>query len=183
MKGDQLTLFGDGYHRISDALEFDRRDIVTLDGERSTLKADGTADLYLVRSHVERYTRDILRDARNDLLVITTEEGGTLAVTPEHPLIDGDGKMVRARELRPGDRILHVSGARHTVAAVRESTVDERVYNADVQAAGQTSQVFVVQGYLSGTNRQQRGDLEDINRTLFREQLAQLADLEDDPRD
>jgi hypothetical protein len=183
-KGDQLTLFADGYHRLSDAMQYDARDIVALDAETSVIAPDGSADLRLRQARVERYTRDALRDAPNEVVVIRTAEGGELTVTLEHPLIDGSGKMVRAKDLAPGDTLLHVSGRRHTVATTRRETLAERVYNLDVTAREETSQVFVVQGYLSGTNRQQRSELEDVNRVLFREQLSSLVDLNaDDPRE
>ncbi|MBF0440450.1 MAG: hypothetical protein HQK54_00960 [Oligoflexales bacterium] len=175
MTGDQLILFVDGYRKISDALNLNKNDIVSLNAENSMINHDGIANLQFEKSRIKSYTRDVLKiNNQNKVRYIKTDAGGYLKITAEHPLIDGNGKMVHAKDLKVGDSLLHISGKAHKIVTIQDDVIREQVYNLDIETQKQTEQIFVVEGYLSGTNRQQGSDLAEVNRYLFREQLAHI---------
>jgi hypothetical protein len=166
--GDQLILFSDGYYKASEAMKLKKADLVTLD-ENST-----TDNLLFKETSVKEYKSDINPKARNTYLTLTTNAGSKLKVTPTHPLINGSGTMVRAKELKVGETLLHVSGEVHQVTRIESNVIEERVINVQPATRSETRNVYVVQGYLSGSSSQQDRDLSEVNRYLFREQLGDI---------
>lgn len=154
--GDQQILFADGYLEIEKALSLGRTDVavVTEDSEI------GNVNLRL--SHVETYTKSIKEDSINQIRKFSTESGEDLVVTTNHPLVDGEGKLVRAETLKVGDSLVDSYGNPVEITAIEDSEYRGPVFNiqpvVEQLEIGQDSvkgQLVVAQGYLSGSSHLQ----------------------------
>ncbi len=157
---DQRLLFSDGEANIQDAAREGREDLMTLSPE-STLD-----DLKLQPNTVSSYTTDV-RDSEHILYEVSTESGGLLRVTNEHPVITSEGRLVKAETLVAGDELVRVDGTPDRIVEVRKTTHFGKVYNVRPVSRDQVSNILVAQGYLVGSARFQNEDVEHINRLLL----------------
>jgi hypothetical protein len=157
---DQRLLFSDGEATVQDAAREGREDLMTL-GPDATLD-----DLKLQRNTVSSYTTDA-RDSEHVLYEVSTETGGLLRVTNEHPVVTSEGRLVKAETLVAGDELLRVDGTPERIVEVRKTTHFGKVFNVRPVSRDAVSNVLVAQGYLVGSARFQNEDVEHLNRLLL----------------
>lgn len=157
---EQEVLFSDGYAPILDAVKARRDDLMTLTGD-STL--DG---LKLKKSQTFSYTAET-RDAQHTVFVIDTKSGGRLRVTDEHPVINGEGRMVQAKTLKVGDELVQRDGTPDPIVGVEKTTYFGKVYNLAPVSTDLVSNVLVAQGFLVGSSRFQNDDVGYMNRVIL----------------
>ncbi|WP_164011240.1 cell surface protein [Pyxidicoccus trucidator] len=157
---DQRLLFSDGEATVQEAAREGREDLMTL-GPDATLD-----DLKLQRNTVSSYTTDA-RDSEHVLYEVSTETGGLLRVTNEHPVVTSEGRLVKAETLVAGDELLRVDGTPERIVEVRKTTHYGKVFNVRPVSRDAVSNVLVAQGYLVGSARFQNEDVEHINRLLL----------------
>jgi hypothetical protein len=162
---EQKVLFSDGEQVISEAFGQLRTDLVTL-GEQSTLD-----DIQLKPNRTAAYTRE-LRNAEHKVVEISTASGGFLRVTDEHPVVQGDGRIVQAHTLKVGEELVKADGTRDQITQVNKTTFYGLVYNLRPETTDRVSNVLVAQGFLVGSSVFQNDDIGYINRRiLFRSSL------------
>lgn len=157
---EQKVLFAKGEVPISEAYEQLRTDVVSLSPE-STLD-----NLQLQTNRTYSYTREI-RDAEHKVVEISTASGGFLRVTDEHPVIQGDGRVVQAMTLEVGDELVKTDGSRDQITRLDKTTFYGLVYNLRPETTDQVSNVLVAQGFLVGSSVFQNDDIGYINRQIL----------------
>ncbi|ADO72733.1 Hint domain-containing protein [Stigmatella aurantiaca] len=158
--GDQTVLFEGGEMPILDALNSRREDLVTLSPE-STLD-----NVRLAKNKTYGYTVET-RDTTHELFAISTAGGGSLNVTDEHPIINGDGRMVQAKTLKIGDELVRADGSRDPIVGIERVKHFGKVYNIRPVSEDLVSNVLVAQGFLVGSSRFQNDDVGYINRIIL----------------
>lgn len=157
---EQRLLFSDGYVSILDAFNGLREDLITL-------SPDSTLDnLQLQQNRTYSYTKE-LRDAEHNIYVITTQSGGELRVTHEHPVINGEGRMVQAQTLKVGDELVKSDGSLDPIVDIQKTIHYGKVYNIAPETTDLVSNVLVAQGYLVGSVRFQNDEVAYINRIIL----------------
>jgi hypothetical protein len=157
---EQELLFSDGYVPILEAVNTLREDLITL-------TPDSTLDnLQLHTNRTYSYTREI-RDAEHTIFVLTTESGGKLSVTHEHPVINGEGRMVQAQTLKVGDSLVKADGTLDPIVDIQKTTHFGKVYNLAPVTTDLVSNVLVAQGFLVGSVRFQNDEVGYINRIIL----------------
>jgi hypothetical protein len=157
---DQEILFEGGYVSILDALNARREDLITLSDD-STLD-----NVKMKKNSTYGYTVET-RDTKHNIYVITTESGGQLRVTDEHPVINGEGRMVKARTLKVGHELVKADGSRDTIVSIEKTEHFGKVYNVRPVTENLVSNVLVAQGFLVGSSRFQNDDVGYINRVII----------------
>jgi hypothetical protein len=157
---EQQVLFADGYQSIVDATAALRDDVVTL-------KADSTLDnIGLQVSQTHSYTAEF-RDSTHPIVEVRTASGGLLRVTVEHPVINGQGRVVAAQSLKVNDELVKADGTRDPIVQINRTTYHGKVYNLRPANNQLVSNVLVAEGYLVGSSLFQNDEVGYINRVLL----------------
>lgn len=157
---EQQVRFAGGDVGILDAMKAKRDDVITL-------APDATFDdLSTQTSKVYSYTAEI-RDAEHPVFKLTTASGGKLSVTSEHPLINGEGRLVTAEKLKLGEELVKADGTRDPVVKIEKTTFFGKVYNIKPEAREQVSNILIAQGYLVGSARFQNDYIAYVNRIML----------------
>jgi hypothetical protein len=157
---DQEILFEGGYVSILDALNARREDLITLSDD-STLDS-----IKMKKNSTYGYTVET-RDTKHKIYVITTESGGQLRVTDQHPVINGEGRMVKAETLKVGHELVKADGSRDTIVSIEKTEHFGKVYNVRPVSEALVSNVLVAQGFLVGSSRFQNDDVGYMNRVIL----------------
>jgi len=157
---DQNLRFSTGDVNIVDALHTLRDDVVTL-STNATLDDPRTQV-----SRVYSYTAEI-RDAEHPIYKLTTESGGSLSITAEHPVLVSNGRLVKAEKLRESDDLVKADGTPDPITRIERTTFFGKVYNIKPTATEHVSNILIAQGFLVGSARFQNDDLRYMNRALL----------------
>lgn len=157
---DQRILLGSGYLPIKKAKDLGISDIFNL---RAVPNQDPTWKI----GQISSYTVD-LEAHEQTILEISTEEGGQLKVTTNHPLVDGQGYMREARDLKVGDSLARVDGGSSKISAIKSVNYFGKVYNVDLNSNDLLENIIGAEGYLSGTVYYQNEGVKDLNRQVLR---------------
>ncbi|AKT37617.1 Hint domain-containing protein [Chondromyces crocatus] len=157
---EQEVLFPDGYKPILTALLERTPEMMTL-APSATLD-----DVTLSRNKVATYTAE-LRDSEHIIYEIRTESGGLLRVTNEHPVIQGEGRLVQAQTLRAGDALLDIEGNEDPILSIEVVSHEGKVYNLKPATRDRVSNLLIAQGFLVGSSAYQNDDVGYINRVIM----------------
>ncbi len=157
---EQQVRFAGGDIGILDAMKANRDDVITL-------TPDATFDnLTTQTSKVYSYTAEI-RDAEHPIFKIATASGGKLSLSAEHPLINGEGRLVTAEKLKVGEDLVKADGTRDPVVNIEKTTFFGKVYNLKPEAREQVANILIAQGYLVGSARFQNDYIAYVNRIML----------------
>jgi hypothetical protein len=157
---DQQIAFDGGTEGILDAMNQLRTGITTL---------TPTSTLNSITTHTDEvasYTHDI-HEAHQVIFTITTRSGGQLKVTDKHPILEGDGRIVQARSIKVGNRLLKADGTRDEVVSVTKADYFGKVYNIKPASTNRVANILIAQGFLVGSSRFQNDDVDFINRIIL----------------
>ena len=157
---DQQIAFDGGNEGILDAMNELRTGVTTLT-PKSTLDSINTQT-----DEVASYTHDI-HEAHQAIFTITTRSGGQLKVTDKHPILEGDGRIVEARSIKVGNRLIKPDGTRDEVVSVAKSDYFGKVYNLKPASTNRVANILIAQGFLVGSSRFQNDDVDFINRIIL----------------
>jgi len=157
---DQQISFASGDEPILSALDSLRTGVKTLTPD-STLE-----NFELKTDEVSSYSRDI-RDATLVVFDIRTKSGGQLRVTDKHPVVIDDGRLVEARTLKPGTKLIKADGARDAIVSVTQTSYFGKAYNLKPAATNRVANIIIAQGFLVGSSRFQNEDVDYINRIIL----------------
>lgn len=157
---EQKIRFADGDLPIREAMEALREDLITL-------TPDSTFDVLQLQPNLTySYTRE-LRDAEHTLTVITARSGGQLRLTLEHPVINGEGRIVQAQTLKVGDALVKADGTLDPIVDIQKAPFFGKVYNLAPVTTDRVSNILVAQGYLVGSVRFQNDEVGYLNRIIL----------------
>jgi hypothetical protein len=157
---DQQIAFDGGNEGILDAMNELRTGVTTLT-PKSTLNSIQTHT-----DEVASYTHDI-HEAKQVIFTITTRSGGQLKVTDKHPILEGNGRIVEARSVKVGDRLIKPDGTRDEVVSVTQTDYFGKVYNIKPASTNRVANILIAQGFLVGSSRFQNEDADFINRIIL----------------
>ncbi|MBL4818843.1 MAG: hypothetical protein JKY15_06390 [Deltaproteobacteria bacterium] len=118
-------------------------------------------------SDVESYITDLV-PGWQDILEITALSGGSIRVTTNHPLVDGEGRMRSAHSLTTQDSLMRSDGKLDPIISVDSKKYFGKVYNLEVTNQNLSEKIIVAEGYLNGTLYYQNEGLKDLNRIILR---------------
>ncbi|HEX8114954.1 MAG TPA: Hint domain-containing protein, partial [Kofleriaceae bacterium] len=160
---DQSLRFSTGDVNILDAFNALRDDVVTLSSDATLNNPKKQV------SRVYSYTREI-RDVEQPIFKVTTQSGGSLSVTNEHPILVSnghDGRLVKAEKIHEGDRLVKADGTPDPVVHIEKTTFFGKVYNIKPAPEELVSNILIAQGFLVGSARFQNDDIMYMNRSLL----------------
>jgi Pretoxin HINT domain len=157
---EEQISFSTGDEGILDAMNTFRTDLKTLTPSSTLGKIGFRTD------NVASYTRE-LHDSTHVIFEIRTESGGLLRVTDKHPVLEGNGRIVEARSLKAGDKLIKADGSRDRVESVTKTTHFGKVYNIKPTSTNRVANILVAQGFLVGSSRFQNDDVNFINRIIL----------------
>lgn len=163
---DQVVLFSEGFTPIGEAHQAGLETIVALDSE-STLER-----LLYTELPVDAYTSEF-RDTWHDILVFKMLSGGTLKVTPNHPVVDREGKVRAAETMKVGEALVHYETGPDAILAIDRTRFFGKVYNVAPKTEHLASHIVVAQGYLNGSAFYQNDGVDYLNRKIVRQRLAE----------
>jgi hypothetical protein len=165
---EQKVLFSGGEYPILEAVEKRREDLITLSPE-ATL--DGVK---LQQNRTYSYTAEF-RDSEHPIIELSTASGGLLRVTAEHPVLQGEGRMVQAHSLKVGDDLVRADGTPDRIVSVEKGTHFGKVYNLKPVTQDLVSNILVAQGFLVGSSTYQNDDVGYINRIILHRSIPEAA--------
>lgn len=166
---DQVVKFGTGSLPIGSVEAVAQSHVVTL-GEGSQLGA---------LNYMWTPLHQIVSDAEpteQDILVFKTQFGLELKVTENHPLVDGQGVIRRADQLKVGESLVSADGSSAQILTIEKQKYFGKVYNLRIESRKIEGNIYLAQGYLSGSIAIQNEHVDYINRKLLRK--GDLLDLE-----
>lgn len=122
------------------------------------------------KTRVDQWVTEMM-DSDHVILEFTMKSGGRLRITPNHPLVSGDGTMRMADEFKVGDQLVQIGGVRDPIVSIRSVNYFGKVYNVFVKSAELHKNIVVTNGYLNGTAFFQNEGARNLNRALFRDKL------------
>ncbi len=107
-------------------------------------------------------------DEKNSILEFKTALGGTLKVTPDHPLVNAQGLIRKASFFKPGDELVRQDGSLDAIVSISQKVIFGKVYNVEPSSSKGTEHIHIAQGFLAGSLALQNGDMKDIDRIMSR---------------
>lgn len=163
---EQYVLFPTGEVEIKNASDKNLKVVRTL-ATSSTLE-----NLTYKDSPISEFVMDI-KDSEHDVLVFEMLSGRSLSVTPNHPLVNEDGKVLPAEKFLKGQALISSNGNLDPIMNITSQKYFGKVYNLDVESNDLKEHILVAQGYLNGSVRYQNQFVRHLNRILLRTNIAE----------
>lgn len=161
---EQRVLFPDGYSKIVDAVGKLKPNVVTL-------AADSSLDSIRLQSHATySYTAEF-RDSSHPIVELTMASGGKLRVTLEHPLVNGEGRLVQAQTVKVGEELIKIDGSRDPIIGVKRTEHFGRVYNLRPATEDRVSNLLIAEDYVVGSSLFQNDEIGYINRIILHKSM------------
>lgn len=122
------------------------------------------------KTAVEQWVTELV-DTDHVILEFRMRSGGSLRLTPNHPLLGPDGIMREASEFKVGESLLQLGAIPDQIVSIRSTNYFGKVYNVFVQSAAPHHNVVVTNGYLNGTAFFQNEGAQYLNRQVLRTRL------------
>ena len=169
LTGDQLVEFGEGEAQIGSKDAARAKTVVTLQ-EGAQL-----GGLLYRLSPLRQIVSDI-EPKKQSLLKFVTASGKSIQVTPNHPLVDQQGRVRRADQFVTGDSLVHSSGELDAISKIEPFEIVGKVYNVKVDSEKIEENIYIAQGFLNGSSKLQNEYVRYLNRQLLRR--GRLLNLE-----
>jgi hypothetical protein len=160
----QRVLFPDGPTAIVDAHAAGKPHVMTV-APHSTLH-----EVSLQAQPTYSYTAEF-RDTTHPMVELVMASGGKLLVTTDHPIINGEGRLVAAQEIKAGDELIKKDGTFDLVTKVRRTTHFGKVYNLRPDTSDRVSNILVAEDYLVGSSLFQNDEVGYMNRILLHKSI------------
>jgi PKD repeat protein len=126
----------------------------------------------LQKTNVEQWVTELV-DGDHEIREFHMRSGGSLRVTPNHPILSEDGSMKVASDFKVGDSLVKLGGQLDQIVAIDEVQHYGKVYNLFVQSADPKHNIVVTGGYLNGTAFFQNEGAVNLNKQILRNRLTQ----------
>lgn len=159
------VFFKEGYVAIKDAVDANViRQVVVLD------KGSTISSPKYVLAGITNWVKSI-RSEKQDYLTFRTEDGGNLKVTPNHPMIDGEGMLKEASKLKLGDSLVRANGQRIHITEIEPSKEFGKVYNLQTENKTAKGNIIVAEGFLTGSAYLQDSGSVYLDQQILRAEL------------
>lgn len=158
------VFFADSYIPMEKAFEVKPEKITVL-SEKATFD-----NMSYRTEDIDLWTTSI-RSEPHTLRNITTGNGHSLRVTPNHPLVTADGYMRLAQDIKPGDSLVHADGTPAPISSIKDEDYFGKVYNVQPKGKSAKGNIIIAEGFLSGSNFIQNEGYEFVNERIFRSEL------------
>ncbi|ATB35289.1 hypothetical protein CYFUS_000701 [Cystobacter fuscus] len=118
----------------------------------------------------------IAGDTIEDVFSLHLANGVTLEVTSEHPMVDGEGNVVKAKSLKPGEFLLASDGQKVAISDINVFRFKGYVWNVQPSSHDKAENIFDVEGLLTGSVRFQN-EWADIHYRLATREEADVQGL------
>lgn len=150
------------------------RSVAALGTDQLTLRVPAKDSQFgripLVASRVHRYSVDLT--AQGPVLrTLLMESGDRLTVTLLHPLVTSTGEFKRATELTVDDSLVRSDGSAERIVGIEERLGTEALYRLSPPEDAAASGLFVIDGYLTGSDTSQIEPTAELNRILIRQSI------------
>ncbi|PTL75312.1 Hint domain-containing protein [Vitiosangium sp. GDMCC 1.1324] len=92
-------------------------------------------------------------DTDEDVFALKTADGRIIEVTADHPLVDGEGNIVKAKTLKLGDKLLASNGKQVPITEVTVFRFKGYVWNVQPVSHEKIENILDVEGLLTGSIR------------------------------
>lgn len=116
-------------------------------------------------------------DTTEAIFVLHGDNGATLEVTSEHPMVLSDGSMLVARELVVGDELLDRDGEPVELVTIDLRRYSGTVWNIQPESKSKQENILVAQGFLTGSVRFQNEWADELWRLMRRETIELPREL------
>ncbi len=157
---DQRVLFPDGPTAIAEAHAAAKPQVMTV------TPGSSLHDFSLQAQPTFSYTAEF-RDSTHPMVELTMTSGGKLRVTTDHPMINGEGRLVEAQALKVGDELIKRDGTFDPIAKVHRTTHFGKVYNLRPDTSDRVANILVAEDYLVGSSLFQNDEVGYMNRILL----------------
>jgi hypothetical protein len=161
---NQRVLFPDGPAAIADAHAAAKPEVMTV--------APGSLlhEVSLQAQPTYSYTAE-LRDSTHPMVQLVMASGGKLLVTTDHPMVNGEGRLVEAQALKVGDELIRKDGTFDPIAKVSRTTHFGKVYNLRPESNDRVANILVAEDYLVGSSLFQNDEVGYMNRILLHKSI------------
>jgi hypothetical protein len=157
---DQRVLFPEGPAAISEAHALRTAHVMTVTPDSSLHQ------IRLQSLPTYSYTAEF-RDSTHPIVELKMASGGALRVTTEHPLVNGEGRLVQAQTLKVGDELVRKNGDRDPIVGVTRAEHFGKVYNLRPNTDDRVSNLLVAEDYLVGSSLFQNDEVGYVNRIIL----------------
>lgn len=121
---------------------------------------------------VDQWVTELV-DSDHKILIFKMESGGTLKLTFNHGLIDGNGIMREAETFQIGDSLVKLNGTLDRVISIEKSIHKGKVYNVFLKSDKPEDNIVITNGYLNGSAYFQNEGHKFMNREILRQRLIE----------
>ncbi|WP_395853835.1 Hint domain-containing protein [Cystobacter fuscus] len=139
-------------------------------GERTITALTPTATLLAPTFSEQAIRTYVSGDTVEDVFSLSLENGLALEVTSEHPMVDGEGNIVKAKTLKPGDVLLASDGRKVSISSINVFRFKGYVWNIQPVSHDKAENIFDLEGMLTGSLRFQNEWASLNYRLAFREE-------------
>ncbi|MCE3010146.1 MAG: PKD domain-containing protein [Proteobacteria bacterium] len=132
------------------------------------------AEKQIKKTKVDQWVTELV-DSEHQILNFKMKSGGTLRITPNHPLVSAEGFMKMAEEFRVGDSLVKLGGQLDEITQIVPEIYFGKVYNVFVKSNALHHNIVVTNGYLNGTAFYQNEGAKNLNKALFRKKIIKGA--------
>lgn len=157
----QRVMFGGHYEPIAQASALKKSTLTTL----STESRPG--HLAFAEEEIEYF---VAGETTQDILVLAVQNGSKLEVTPNHPMVDSAGRVLRADAVKVGDSLLTMAGP-STVTGVTAQAYNGKVWNVRPVSDKARANINIAEGFLTGSIRFQNEWSDQDHRLMLRKKL------------
>ncbi|MFN7823867.1 MAG: cell surface protein [Pseudobdellovibrionaceae bacterium] len=126
------------------------------------------------KTKVDQWVTELV-DSEHQILNFKMKSGGTLRITPNHPLVSAEGAMKIADEFKVGDSLVKLGGQLDEITDIVPEVYFGKVYNVFVKSNALHHNIVVTNGYLNGTAFFQNEGAKNLNKALFRKKIIRGA--------
>jgi hypothetical protein len=95
----------------------------------------------------------VVGDTKEDIFLLETSAGHNVQVTSEHPMVNGDGTVVKAKTLKVGDTLLSADGKKVELTRISVFAYEGKVWNVQPASHEKKENILNVEGLLTGSVR------------------------------
>jgi hypothetical protein len=154
------------YEAIGDSWQEQIKFVATLQSQSSM------SSKRVQKTAVDQWVTELI-ETDHVILEFHMKSGGSLRLTPNHPLLGADAIMRTADSYKVGDKLVRLGGEADEIVSVTSSNYFGKVYNVFVKSADLHQNIVVTNGYLNGTAMYQNEGAKFMNTVLFRKHLTE----------
>jgi hypothetical protein len=140
-------------------------------GERTVTALTPSATLLAPTFSEQTIRTYVSGDTVEDVFSLSLANGRLLEVTSEHPLVDGEGNIVKAKSLQAGDTLLSSDGQKVSISSINVFRFKGYVWNVQPVSHDKAENIFDLEGVLTGSLRFQNEWADLQYRLMVREEF------------